>query len=625
MKKNLKHLFGLFVLFLFSCTQDELYQDSTFLGDEEITKITAVISAFDDVDTRTSFTTGEYPTNPNPVWAEGDSLGIYPDVGDQLSFRINTGGGSNCTFTGGGWALKASSSYTAYYPFKRSYYYEDKTSLPINMVGQTQNGNDNSDHWGAYDYQIAKGKKPESGSLIFEFERKVALVRMELKAPCAASWKSITLESTATFTTKAKMNLSLETPTITATAQSNSVTLNLKNVRTTADDLDIIAYMMLLPVDFTGKSLTVKLTDVDDNIYTAEATFVNNKTNYAVNSARWIRADFEEGMAPTIPYVTFSADALQTLSMSKAVDNLEYSVNGGAWKTLGTTIVTFGGNNGDLRLRGKNSQGTATNSSDYSYIRFGNETQVACTGDIRTLIDYENYTTVNTGSARFCYLFTDCNQLITAPALPATTLASYCYYRMFYGCTSLTSPPVIPATTLTSTCYSGMFSGCTSLTSAPALPATILANFCYSSMFSGCTSLTEAPALPATNLTGFCYSNMFRDCISLTEPPVLPATRLMVSCYRSMFEDCTSLTGTPVLPATTLFDGCYSYMFSGCTKLNKVTMLATDISATSCLSFWLYGESSTGTFIKSPEMDESSFENGSGGIPSGWIVENYIE
>ena len=34
-----------------------------------------------------------------------------------------------------------------------------------------------------------------------------------------------------------------------------------------------------------------------------------------------------------------------------------------------------------------------------------------------------------------------------------------------------------------------MFQGCTSLTQAPELPATTLASYCYYSMFSGCTSL----------------------------------------------------------------------------------------------------------------------------------------
>ena len=50
-----------------------------------------------------------------------------------------------------------------------------------------------------------------------------------------------------------------------------------------------------------------------------------------------------------------------------------------------------------------------------------------------------------------------------------------------------------------------MFSNCTSLTSAPSLPATTLADYCYEDMFYGCTSLTTAPSLPATTLATNCY------------------------------------------------------------------------------------------------------------------------
>lgn len=61
-----------------------------------------------------------------------------------------------------------------------------------------------------------------------------------------------------------------------------------------------------------------------------------------------------------------------------------------------------------------------------------------------------------------------------------------------------------------------MFQNCTSLTSAPELPATTLANYCYNSIFKGCTSLTAAPELPATTLARGCYYQIFQSCSSLT-------------------------------------------------------------------------------------------------------------
>ena len=86
-----------------------------------------------------------------------------------------------------------------------------------------------------------------------------------------------------------------------------------------------------------------------------------------------------------------------------------------------------------------------------------------------------------------------------------------------------------------------MFSGCTSLTTAPALPATTLASNCYNSMFNGCTSLTTAPALPATTLAVRCYDSMFANCKSMTSIPTLPATNLVESCYYSMFIGCKNI------------------------------------------------------------------------------------
>ena len=104
-------------------------------------------------------------------------------------------------------------------------------------------------------------------------------------------------------------------------------------------------------------------------------------------------------------------------------------------------------------------------------------------------------------------MFFQCTSLTTAPYLPATTLADYCYYNMFNGCTSLMTAPELPATTLVSNCYMYMFYNCSSLTSAPTLLATTLSEFCYSGMFRGCSNLASidvnftawSPASATTN------------------------------------------------------------------------------------------------------------------------------
>ena len=598
MKKFTLYIIILFSLFMGACSKEDL-NNSNVTEENEISVIEAVSLPFDfeGVDSRTIINMG----NTNialPVWAQGDTIGIYPSAGgDQLSFPIVEGVNTNkCEFTGGGWALKASTAtttykYTAYTPFNRSYYQlKDNTALPVSMLGQKQIGNDNSNHLGAYDLQIANGDTPTSGKISFAFKHKVAIVRMDITAPKAGTWKSIILESDAAFTTQAAMNLSLDVPTVTPTVKAKSVTLELENVKTNTDNLSIVAYMMMLPVDFTGKDLTMKLVDADDNVYSSSVTF-NNPTNisnprkFGEANPRWISAVFEEiSETEEIPYVTFSAESVQTLSMSQAVETMEYSVNGGEWASLGTTTVTFGGNYGDLRLRAQNENGT-----NGSGIVFGNVTPVSCSGDIRTLVDYENYSTVYTGRAMFSHMFASCSNLTTAPKLPATTLAKECYNWMFAGCSNLITAPELPATTLAESCYRYMFNGCSSLTKAPVLPATTLAESCYSYMFVGCSNLTTAPELPVTNLAKSCYSYMFKGCSSLTKAPELPATTLAKSCYSYMFYGCSSLTKAPVLPATVMTDSCYEYMFYGCSSLTKAPVLPATIMTDSCYEYMFYG------------------------------------
>ena len=241
------------------------------------------------------------------------------------------------------------------------------------------------------------------------------------------------------------------------------------------------------------------------------------------------------------PYVTFSANAAQTFKLENHgyfPSNIEYSVGTDDWKTLeANKRIDFGGDLGNLQLRGtENLNGTASDDeNNFSQIIFRNSTKVACTGDIRTLLDYRDFKNVNTSNAKFCMLFMDCTVLTSAPDLPATQLANKCYYYMFIFCTSLTKAPELPAETLASGCYKGMFDGCSRLQEAPELSATKLANSCYQEMFYNCTSLKSAPNLPATTLAPNCYYDMFNSCKNLTSVTMLAPSDQITSkencCY----------------------------------------------------------------------------------------------
>lgn len=209
--------------------------------------------------------------------------------------------------------------------------------------------------------------------------------------------------------------------------------------------------------------------------YTYNLIVGKNKVTIGnVTVAEWTTGEITGGKAEYNPDFTFKADAEQKFKMitkgNYTISKLQYSVNNGEWNdVVANEEVTFGGTNGDLRLRGTNTNGTASGRVAYSTIIFTNDVKVACTGDIRTLLDWGNYSTVNTQNARFCHLFKDCAVLTSAPELPATKLAEDCYSDMFYGCTSLTSAPELKATTLANECYFHMFYKCTKLSTVTML------------------------------------------------------------------------------------------------------------------------------------------------------------
>ena len=241
----------------------------------------------------------------------------------------------------------------------------------------------------------------------------------------------------------------------------------------------------------------------------------------------------------------FVSNGVSVISLTKNgnyrsthIISLEYSYDGIDWRSWDLSALTI--NPDDiLYIRGNNPAGFSCNDVFYTFVIEGDN--VSCSGNIMSLIDYEN--------------------------LPDTIPCDICFYGLFENCAVLTTTPELPAKKLTKFCYSYMFSGCASLTTAPALPATELADYCYYQMFSYCSSLKITPKLPAKTLADNCYECMFAYCTALTIAPELPATILTDFCYAFMFKYCTSLVNAPDLPAKTLAERCYFLMFDGCTLL----------------------------------------------------------
>ena len=610
--KIMKRMMGLAaaILALSACSESEDLL-SAFHSDPNAVRITAQVGK----------ASANGFTRSNPLGATeadqkkfkgGDKISVKADGQDAVTYQLN----GNEWQPQGGKFLKWESNemnFTAYYPasFDGNL---DKVTLPKEYDEASLAANDFMSYSG-------KQSNTKGNQLSLIMERKMARVVVEIAGfkdqYAGATVNSLSICGIKAYKHTDKKFYALIKP---CEAQNSATFISLDVAEGESKTTETLTG---IPELTAGNSYTYQLTVGKDKVSVSGIT-VKDWTGGTITD----NGKTEE--CPT-PYVTFKAEAEQKFMMTTeggyTFSNLEYSVNNSEWAsvTIGTEIP-FGGAKGDLRLRGINPNGTATELYAYSTIKFTEaNVKVACTGNILTLLDWRNYNIVETNNARFCYLFNDCAVLTSAPELPATKLAVSCYTSMFAGCTSLTAAPELKTTELAASCYNNMFYGCTSLTDAPELKATTLANGCYFGMFNGCASLTAAPKLPATELERLCYGDMFCNCTSLESAPELPATKLAENCYYEMFSGCTSLTSAPKLSAIELAEACYCKMFRGCENLSSVTMLAPSDkikNTSSSFNYWLYGAGTndgiTRTLIVKDEAAYNALETNSDYLPAIW-------
>ncbi len=241
-----------------ACTEMEIRDESQDYPNNGLLQelsITGKDFQFEDA-TRSSVTIGE--SGASFAWDEDDVIGIFPDKGDQVSFAMDEGAGTQtATFSGGGWALKSSAKYAAYYP--HVYENRDMTAIPVSYVGQTQNGNGNTDHIGAYDFMAAGVSTPENGAVAFDMQHLGTLVQLTITVPEPSTLTKVVLTSSTEFTETGTIDLTAETPSITADAQSNTFEITLNNIATTEANEDVTVYFMTAPVDLTDSDLTITI------------------------------------------------------------------------------------------------------------------------------------------------------------------------------------------------------------------------------------------------------------------------------------------------------------------------------------------------------------------------------
>lgn len=261
------------VLCFYSCNTNELdleqVTEPVQMG--EIKQMQASIAEFKNVyetapvQTRSVINDSD-PNNLQIVWNVQDTIGIFPDQGFQVAFPMESGAGTqSATFTGGGWGLKTSSTYSAYYPLIGKFYL-DKTQIPISFVGQTQTGNSSHEHIGTYDYMAAMNSTVnEYGTVDFNFQHLVCIIHLSITMPQAGTYTKLFLESNGNLITEGTLNLM--DGTVDATKTSPIQEVKLKNLTLDGDNQVLDAYVVMKAIDLTNNTLTVKIYDNDGNIY----------------------------------------------------------------------------------------------------------------------------------------------------------------------------------------------------------------------------------------------------------------------------------------------------------------------------------------------------------------------
>jgi hypothetical protein len=299
-------------------------------------------------ETRSTVTIGE--SGASFTWDEDDVIGIFPDKGDQVSFAMDEGAGTQtATFSGGGWALKSSSKYAAYYP--HVYENRDMTAIPVSYLNQTQNGNANTDHIGAYDFMAAGVSTPENGAVAFDMQHLGALVQLTITVPEPSTLSRVSLESDVNFITTGTIDLSTDTPSIQKKYGSNSFQIGLSNLTTTEIDEEVVIYFMMAPVDLSGKSL--KAIIVKNNSYYQE--IILEGKNFEAGKAYRLAANMtSEEESPTV------IDVATPGTFEETIYNEYYS---NCYK-LTSLKVTGNLNGSDIRflrkMAGRKEDGTAT-------------------------------------------------------------------------------------------------------------------------------------------------------------------------------------------------------------------------------------------------------------------------
>ena len=564
-----------------ACTEEK----EEFFSTNELREITATAKHFIPETGSRAFSMVN--GNVEFAWADGDTIGIFPNTGAQAYFPILVGSETSNTasFTGGGWTLKNSATYAAYYPFIGDFYMK-QTEIPVSYLGQKHvyNAENPMAHLSAYDYMVASASTPASGKVNFQFEHLGAFVQLQITMPADETLTSVTLSAEdEVFTISGVVDLTEETIAIKPTEKSKTLALEVEGVTTTEENNVATLYLMLAPVDMTGKTLKAIVktqSGVTETITLTSKNFEAGKA-YGVSGVMNTSGSYKDGvvnireagnMRSLLGSNYLSIDTLKVVGPING-DDIYYlrgmlgalDIDEIEWGTLNKLNLSEA-----TIVEGGRAYYTLGNTECKTSNKVVGDNMFRHCANLEKIVLPDNATSVSRDAFYNCLqldsviignevtaigvqAFYSCQKLTSVTIGKKVSLVGS---SAFYGCRSLETIILPEGVTLIGV---DTFKNCSSLTSIT-IPNTVTS---MGGAFRGCSSLTSITIPNSMTSIG---DNTFTGCSSLTSITI-PNT--VTSIGMGVFQNCSSLTSITI-PNTVTYIG--SYAFHGCSSLESITI-----------------------------------------------------
>ena len=286
------------------------------------------------------------------LWAETDTVAIFPTNGCQIYFSAASGAGTTkITFDGGGWALIRDAEYYSYFPFIPDYYIK-KNLIPISFAGQVQKGNSNPNiaTLGRNCPMLAKGVyQPESNTLNFDYKRLGTLLRFRIPVDAGSYEKFEIVTDENVIAYEGTFSPISEKQVISNAKFTNSLSLKLEDVNF-EEPGTLVVFISIPPFDILNKQLSLRITKSDGTIMHASGfgrTYETTKTiGYNPKFTAYAKNANIDGNGGTAQ-VVITASGTNPYSVSTDVDWLTLGSN----PTSGSVVINVTAGKGTAKER----------------------------------------------------------------------------------------------------------------------------------------------------------------------------------------------------------------------------------------------------------------------------------